>query len=141
MASRRAERARLSGDYMIVGTGMDVAEVDRIKRSIERFGSRFLERVFTADEIRYCDTKANREELRMAASLPEEAAMKALGTGWNRGVRWRDVEVRRMPGERPTVHFHGKGAEFFHKLGATRAHLSITHTTQLAVAQVILETE
>lgn len=124
---------------MIVGTGMDVAEVERIARSIERFGRRFLERVFTAEEIRYCESKANKMERYAGRFAAKEAAMKAIGTGWNRGVGWRDLEVKRSPGGRPTVLFHGKAAEFFQKLGAVRAHLSITHTNELAVAQVILE--
>jgi len=65
--------------------------------------------------------------------------MKALGTGWNFGVRWRDVEVSRKPGGRPTLLFHGKAAEFAAKLGAVNVALSLTHTPQQAMAQVILE--
>jgi holo-[acyl-carrier protein] synthase len=131
----------LYGGRMIVGTGIDIAEVDRIRQTIERFGRRFTERVFTADEIRYCESKANRVERYAARFAAKEAAMKAIGTGWNRGVTWRDVEVRRSPGQRPTMAFHGRAAEFFAKLGATRAHLSLTHTKELAMAQVILERE
>jgi holo-[acyl-carrier protein] synthase len=131
----------LYGGRMIVGTGIDIAEVDRIGQTIERFGRRFTERVFTADEIRYCESKANRVERYAARFAAKEAAMKAIGTGWNRGVTWRDVEVRRSPGQRPTMAFHGRAAEFFAKLGATRAHLSLTHTKELAMAQVILERE
>ncbi len=126
---------------MIVGTGIDIAEVDRIANSIERFGRRFLERVFTADEIRYCESKANKAERYAARFAAKEAAMKAIGTGWNRGVTWRDVEVRRAPGSRPTIEFHNKAGEFFRQLGAVRAHLSITHTKDSAMAQVILEAE
>jgi holo-[acyl-carrier protein] synthase len=124
---------------MIVGTGIDIAEVDRIASSIERFGRRFLERVFTADEIRYCESKANKSERYAGRFAAKEAAMKAIGTGWSRGVTWQDVEVRRAPGSRPTIVFHNRAGEFFHKLGATRAHLSITHTKDSAMAQVILE--
>ena len=69
----------------------------------------------------------------------KEAAMKALGTGWNYGVRWRDVEVARQPGQRPTIVFHGKAAEFASRLGAQHAALSISHTAEQAIAQVILE--
>jgi len=126
---------------MIVGTGIDIAEVDRIAKSIERFGRRFIERVFTPDEIRYCESKANKTERYAARFAAKEAAMKAIGTGWNRGVTWKDVEVRRLPGGRPTIAFHGRGAEFFAALGGTRANLSITHTKQFAMAQVILESE
>src|ERR1700678_4515174 len=117
---------------MIVGTGIDIAEVDRIASSIERFGRRFLERVFTADEIRYCESKANKSERYAGRFAAKEAAMKAIGTGWSRGVTWQDVEVRRAPGSRPTIVFHNRAGEFFHKLGATRAHLSITHTKDSA---------
>ena len=126
---------------MIVGTGIDIAEVDRIAASIERFGMRFLERVFTAEEIRYCESKANKAERYAGRFAAKEAAMKAIGTGWSRGVTWQDVEVKRPPRGRPTMAFHGKAAEFFQQLGAARAHLSITHTKDSAMAQVILESE
>jgi holo-[acyl-carrier protein] synthase len=126
---------------MIVGTGIDIAEVNRIANSIARFGRRFLERVFTADEIRYCESKANKAERYAGRFAAKEAAMKAIGTGWNRGVTWRDVEVRRAPGSRPTMEFHNKAGEFFRQLGAVRAHLSITHTKDSAMAQVILESD
>jgi holo-[acyl-carrier protein] synthase len=124
---------------MIVGTGIDITEVPRIRESIERFGDRFLHRVFTEGEIRYCDSKANRFERYAARFAAKEAGMKALGTGWNFGVRWRDVEVSRKPGGRPTLLFHGKAAEFAAKLGAVNVALSLTHTPQQAMAQVILE--
>jgi holo-[acyl-carrier protein] synthase len=126
---------------MIVGTGIDITEVDRIEASIQRFGRRFLERVFTPAEIRYCESKANKAERYAGRFAAKEAAMKAIGTGWSRGVTWQDVEVTRAPGRRPTVSFHRKAAEFFAKLGATQAHLSITHTRGLAMAQVILESD
>jgi holo-[acyl-carrier protein] synthase len=124
---------------MIVGTGIDIAEVPRIAASIERFGGRFLRRVFTAGEIRYCESKANRAERYAARFAAKEAAMKALGTGWNRGVRWRDIEVTREPGGRPTILFHGQAAEFAAKLGAVHVSLSLSHTAEQAIAQVILE--
>ncbi len=124
---------------MIVGTGIDIAEVPRIRHSIERFGNRFLQRIYTPGEIRYCDAKANRVERYAARFAAKEAAMKALGTGWNHGVRWRDCEVVRMPGGRPTMHFHGKAGEFAAKLGVKNAALSISHTAEQAIAQVILE--
>jgi len=125
--------------FMIVGTGIDIAEVDRIAQSIERFGRRFLERVFTSDEIRYCESKANQAERYAGRFAAKEAAMKAIGTGWSRGVTWHDVEVQRLSGSRPTIVFHNKAGEFFRKLGAVRAHLSITHTAETAMALVILE--
>src|ERR1017187_3232042 len=124
---------------MIVGTGIDIAEVPRIRQSIERFGDRFLQRIYTAGEILYCDSKANRVERYAARFAAKEAAMKALGTGWNHGARWCDCEVVRMPGGRPTIAFHGKAAEFATRLGAKNVALSISHTTEQAIAQVILE--
>jgi len=124
---------------MIVGSGIDIAEVPRIAASIARFGERFLRRIFTEGEIRYCDAKANRVERYAARFAAKEAAMKAIGTGWNHGVTWRDVEVSRLPGGRPTITFHGKAAEFAAKLGAKHIALSLTHTAEHAIAQVILE--
>jgi holo-[acyl-carrier protein] synthase len=124
---------------MIVGTGIDITEVPRIRQTIERFGGRFLQRIFTAGEIRYCDSKANRFERYAARFAAKEAAMKALGTGWSRGVRWVDCEVVRMPGGRPTMTFHGKAGEFAARLGVKNAALSISHTVEQAIAQVILE--
>jgi holo-[acyl-carrier protein] synthase len=124
---------------MIVGTGIDIAEVPRIREAIERHGQRFLNRVFTEGEIQYCESKANRVERYAARFAAKEAVMKAIGTGWNHGVRWRDIEVARKPGGRPTLLLHGKAAEFARKLGATNIALSITHTAEQAMAQVILE--
>jgi len=124
---------------MIVGTGIDIAEVPRIREVIERHGERFLKRIFTEGEIQYCESKANRVERYAARFAAKEAGMKAIGTGWNHGVRWRDIEVARKPGGRPMLVLHGKAAEFAAKLGATNIALSLTHTAEQAFAQVILE--
>ncbi|MFZ0759413.1 MAG: holo-[acyl-carrier-protein] synthase [Candidatus Sulfotelmatobacter sp.] len=124
---------------MIVGTGIDIAEVPRIQQALARFGDRFLQRIYTAGEIRYCDSKANRAERYAARFAAKEAAMKALGTGWSQGVRWRDCETIRAPGGRPTIAFHGKAGEFAARLGVKNAALSLSHTAEQAIAQVILE--
>jgi holo-[acyl-carrier protein] synthase len=124
---------------MIVGTGIDIAEVPRIRQAIGRFGDRFLRRIYTAGEILYCESKANREERYAARFAAKEAAMKALGTGWSHGVRWRDCEVTRLPGGRPTMTFHGPAGEIAAKLGVRNVALSLSHTTEQAIAQVILE--
>ena len=124
---------------MIIGSGIDIAEVARIRQAIERFGGRFIERIFTPGEARYCDSKANRVERYAARFAAKEAAMKALGTGWNHGVRWRDCEVVRMPGGRPSMKFHGKAGEFAARLGMKNTALSLSHTAEQAIAQVILE--
>jgi holo-[acyl-carrier protein] synthase len=124
---------------MIVGTGIDIAEVPRIRQAIERFGDRFLARIYTPGERGYCDSKANRLERYAARFAAKEAAMKALGTGWNHGVRWQDCEIVRQPGGRPTMTFHGKASEFAARLGVKNAALSMSHTAEQAIAQVILE--
>src|SRR5439155_16375508 len=124
---------------MIVGSGIDISEVPRIAQAIVRFGQRFVRRVFTDGEIRYCDSKANRIERYAARFAAKEAAMKALGTGWSHGVRWRDIEVFRQPGSRPTIRFHGRAAEVATRLGTQNVSLSLTHTTEQAIASVILE--
>ncbi len=124
---------------MIVGTGIDVAEVPRIAAAVERWGDRFLNRIYTAGERKYCDAKANRIERYAARFAAKEAGMKALGTGWSRGVRWRDIEVTRRPGGRPTLVFHGRAAEVAASLHATGVSISLTHTAAEAIAHVILE--
>ena len=124
---------------MILGTGVDIAEVPRIRESIERFGDRFLRRVFTEGEVRYCEHKVTRYESFAARFAAKEAGMKALGTGWSHGVRWRDIEVVRPKGQRPTIQFHGEAAAIAARLGTKNIALSITHTSEQALANVILE--
>ena len=124
---------------MIVGTGVDIAEVPRIRASIARFGDHFLHRIFTEGEIRYCEAKAGRFESYAARFAAKEAGMKALGTGWNHGVRWCDIEVVRPKGQRPTIQFHGEAATIAARLGAKNIALSLTHTADQALAHVILE--
>ena len=124
---------------MIVGTGVDIAEVPRIREAVSRFGERFLKRVFTPEEIRYCTSKANTEERLAARFAAKEAAMKAIGTGLRHGVTWQDVEVVRQLGGRPGLRLTGKAAEFAAALGCQRIHLSLSHTEEQAIAHVILE--
>ena len=123
----------------IVGTGIDICEVARVRDAIERFGQRFLKRIFTPAEREYCESKRNRMERYAGRFAAKEAAMKAIGTGLRRGVTWQDFEVGREPGGRPTLIFRDKAAEFGTKLGMKRVSLSITHTAEIAMAQVILE--
>src|SRR5215813_15563084 len=124
---------------MIVGTGVDITEVPRIKASVERFGQRFLSRVFTPEELRYCLAKPNSAERLAARFAAKEAGLKAIGTGLRHGITWQDVEVLRMPGQRPVLKFNGKAAEFAERLGCKRTHLSLSHTKEQAIAHVILE--
>jgi holo-[acyl-carrier protein] synthase len=124
---------------MIVGTGVDLAEVDRIRAAIERYGGRFIERIYTEGEIAYVERKANRYERYAARFAAKEAGMKAIGTGWRRGVRWRDFEVANLPTGKPTLRLHGKAADFAERLGVRSIALSLTHTSGMALAHVILE--
>lgn len=124
---------------MIVGTGIDLAEVDRIGDAIERHGRRFIERIYTPQEIAYVERKVNRYERYAARFAAKEAGMKAIGTGWKRGVRWQDFEVTNLPSGRPTLEFHGVAAQFAQSLGVRNISLSLTHTAVQAMAIVILE--
>jgi holo-[acyl-carrier protein] synthase len=124
---------------MIVGTGVDLAEVDRIRESVERFGDRFLNRIYTGRERAYVQRKANKFERYAARFAAKEAGMKAIGTGWRHGVRWQDFEVVNLPSGRPTLLLHGVAAEFAERMGVTNIQLSLTHTAQLGLAYVILE--
>ena len=126
---------------MIVGIGVDLCEVDRIEAAIARHGERFLIRIYTEAERAYCESKPNRMERFAGRFAAKEAAMKALGTGWGRGVAWRDFEVTRAAAGAPSIRFHGVARAIAAELGAKRALVSITHTKDLAMAQVVLESE
>jgi len=124
---------------MIIGSGIDLAEIGRIQQSIDHYGARFLDRVYTAAEQAYCQRKRNAAESFAARFAAKEAGAKALGTGINFGVSWREIEVVRLPGGRPTLIFHGRAAEIATSLGVARSALSLTHTATLAMASVVLE--
>jgi holo-[acyl-carrier protein] synthase len=124
---------------MIVGSGIDLAEIERIQHSMERYGQRFLDRVYTAAEQAYCLGKRRSAESLAARFAAKEAGAKALGTGISHGVSWLEIEVARELSGKPTLRFHGRAAEFAARLGTTRAALSITHTSTLAMASVVLE--
>jgi len=124
---------------MIVGLGVDIAEVDRIAAAIERHGRAFLKRVFTPAEIVYCEKHRNRAERFAGRFAAKEAAMKALGTGWTQGVRWVDVEVIREPSGKPTLKLSGASRAIADRLGVKNIALTITHTGNTALAQVIFE--
>jgi holo-[acyl-carrier protein] synthase len=124
---------------MIVGTGVDVVEVARIRAAVERFGNRFLSRVFTPEEIRYCTSKLNFAERLAARFAAKEAGMKAVGTGLRHGVSWHDLEVVRALSGKPSLRLTGKVAEFATTLGCVHVHLSLSHTAEHAIAFVILE--
>jgi holo-[acyl-carrier protein] synthase len=124
---------------MVLGLGTDLIETKRVQESINRFGVRFLERVFTAGEIQYCQRKKNWAESFAARFAAKEAGAKALGTGISRGVSWKEFEVRREASGRPTLHVSGRARQFAEAMGVKRMHLSLTHTRELAFAVVVAE--
>jgi len=124
---------------MIIGSGIDLVEIGRIQQSVDRYGKRFLDRVYTAAEQAYCLRKRKSAESLAARFAAKEAGAKALGTGISFGVSWLEIEVVRLGGGRPTLKFHGRAAQIAGRLGVARAALSITHTAELAMASVLLE--
>lgn len=124
---------------MIVGLGVDIAEVDRIEAAITRRGEAFIKRLYTPGEKEYCERFRNRYERYAARFAAKEAAMKALGTGWSHGIRWRDIEVTREASGKPTLRLAGVAGEFAYRMGVRHISLSITHSGNLALAQVIFE--
>jgi holo-[acyl-carrier protein] synthase len=124
---------------MITGIGIDVIQNDRIRDSIERFGDRFLKRIYTEGEIDYCSKCAQPPIHYAARFAAKEAAFKALGTGWAAGVTWKDVEVHRLASGKPELHLHGEALARATSAGATRFHVSLTHDQLVSCAVVVLE--
>ncbi len=124
---------------MVIGLGTDLAEIDRIERSIERFGERFLTRIFTPLEIAYCTRKKAAAESFAARFAAKEAGAKALGTGISHGVSWHEFEVLREPSGKPSLRLTGRAAQLAAALGVTHTALSLTHSRNLAMAVVVLE--
>jgi holo-[acyl-carrier protein] synthase len=126
----------------IIGTGIDVIEVERIERALTnpKIGARFRARVYTAGEIEYCESRGKpRFQSYAARFAAKEATMKALGTGWNRNVGWSEIEVVRRRGSAPTIVLAGKAAAFAARKKIRGFHLSIAHTAKEAIAHVIAE--
>ena len=124
---------------MIVSIGIDIIEVARIREVLART-PRFTERVFTMAERAYCDSRgvvaAQHYAARFAA---KEAVLKALKTGWSGGISWQDVEIASHENGAPYLIFHGLVQGLFEKSGATAAHVSLSHTSEHAIAEVVLE--
>ena len=127
----------------IVGTGVDVAEVARVRAALEnpQTGARFKARVFTAGEQEYCEARGvvGRYQSYAARFAAKEAMMKALGFGWGSHIGWLDIEVARESDGRPTVRLYGKGAASAASAGVSRVHVALTHTREIAIAQVVVE--
>jgi holo-[acyl-carrier protein] synthase len=124
---------------MLLGLGTDLIETRRVEQSIDRFGDRFLERIFSPGEIAYCKRKKNAAESFAARFAAKEAGAKALGTGISRGVAWKDFEVKRETSGRPSLHLSGRAAELAAAIGVKRIQLSLTHSRDLAMAVVVVE--
>ena len=125
---------------MIIGIGVDIVEIRRFSVAMERSSERLLLRLFTAEEQRYC--KAHRDPVPHFAArfAAKEAVFKALGTGWAKGVTWRDVEVQKAGQEAPVIVLHGEAQRLCAAKGAGNVHLSLSHSEQWVIAVVILET-
>jgi len=124
---------------MIVAIGIDLVEISRIEEVFARRGDRFRARVFTEGEISYCERRASKLASYAARFAAKEAAMKALGTGWSDGVGWMDVEVVSEQTGAPVLQLHGRALERLREIGAKKAHVSLTHSGNLAIAEVLLE--
>jgi len=126
---------------MIVGLGMDLIEIDRVRAAIERHGERILRRLFTEGERAYCERRGSTPAHYAARFAAKEAAFKALGTGWRGGIAWTDAEVRNERSGKPLLLLHRACEERARELGAVRVHLTLTHARDLAGAVVVLESD
>ncbi|MBI4852093.1 MAG: holo-ACP synthase [Acidobacteria bacterium] len=123
---------------MVIGTGIDIIEISRIQQAIDRNGELFLRRIFSPLEQAYCQARHLSAVHYAGRFAAKEAAFKALGTGWAGKIRWVDVEVESGSGP-PKLKLSGVAAERFESIGATKSHLSISHSRDYAVAMVIFE--
>ena len=124
---------------MILGTGVDIIEVTRIRGSYEKFGERFINRVLRPDEIRYCLSHRDPAPFLAARFAAKEAVSKAFGTGIGGRLGWQDLEVARKDSGEPYVILHDQGLVLLAERGATHVHLTLSHTNQHAVAVAMLE--
>ena len=122
---------------LTLGSGVDIIEISRVRQVLERYGQRFLDRVFTSEEAAYCRGRAPNLAVRFAA---KEATMKALGTGI-RGVDWKDVEVVRQDSGAPSILLHGRGKARAQRLGVLEISVSLSHSREYAVAFVVIRRE
>ncbi|MBI3654248.1 MAG: holo-ACP synthase [Acidobacteria bacterium] len=124
---------------MIIAIGIDIIEISRLEEKLSRHNMRLRDRVFTPAEIAYCESRASKYASYAARFAAKEAAMKALGTGWAEGIGWQEIEVCNNEVGAPSLQLSGHALERFHQVGASRAHLSLSHSRDLAIAQVIFE--
>lgn len=126
---------------MILGIGIDIVDISRISSSIEKYKQRFIARIFTEDEIDYCNSKANKNQHYAVRFAGKEAFFKALGSGVRDGITWHDVEFSNDKLGKPILHHRGKASEIMKSLGAQRAHVSFTHSNTSAAAVIVIENE
>jgi holo-[acyl-carrier protein] synthase len=124
---------------MVVGLGIDVIQNERIRDSVTRFGTRFLNRIYTETEIAYCANCADPGIHYAARFAAKEAGFKALGTGWAAGVKWKDIEVQKLPSGKPELHLYGEALDRARSMGATRFHVSLTHDQLVSCAVVMFD--
>ena len=124
---------------MIFGIGVDIVQISRIASIRNRWGDRFLQRVFTKQEIKYCFLRKNPSPHLAARFAAKEAFLKALGTGYAQGVRWKDIEIIRNSSARPKVELHSRTKTLCQSHGINRIHLSMSHDGDYGLGQVILE--
>ncbi len=124
---------------MIIGLGIDLIELGRLRKTVKRFGERFLKRIYSEEEIAYCYRKVDPVPSLAGRFAVKEAAMKALGTGFSQGVFFKDIQVTRNPGQAPTLRFEGGARRRAEKIGVLTATISITHERDMGAAVVILE--
>jgi holo-[acyl-carrier protein] synthase len=124
---------------MIIGIGVDIVEIRRVEEILARRGERFRTRVYTPAEINYCESLGSPWASYAARFAAKEAVMKALGTGWTGGIAFREIEVVRTEGGVPSIRLYSTALGRFEAIGATRVHLSLSHSRDFAIAQVLLE--
>ncbi len=124
---------------MILGTGTDIVAVERIERLVDKYGERFTRRLFTDRELALCLPRANCYECLAARFAAKEAVMKALGTGYSQGVKYREIEVTGGEDQRPEIALHGATEQVASDWGTGQIHLTISHERSYAVAFVIIE--
>jgi len=124
---------------MVVGVGIDVIQNERIRESLQKFGPRFINRIYTEIETSYCNNCVDPGIHFAARFAAKEAAFKALGTGWAAGVKWKDIEVQRLASGKPELHLYGEALARATEMGSTRFHVSLTHDQLVSCAVVLLE--
>jgi len=124
---------------VILGIGVDIVEIDKLRLAMIRRGERLRDRAFTRSEIDYCEGRANKFQHYSARFAAKEAVFKAIGTGWRDGVSWQDAEVSNQMNGKPMLLVRGRTLELANLMGARKYWISLSHTDQYAVAQVVLE--